>query len=144
MKTLLLLALISLAVPAFGQSSGRFTITRSVIAGGGATSTNTTFSMGSTVGEPVPSSTNTNGQFTIRSGFWVQPAPYVFAPRVANGNFLFSFETQPGQIYLAQYKDSLGNPSWQTLLTIAGDGTIKTATNSVPNADLQFYRLVEQ
>lgn len=144
MKTFLLLVILALAVPAFAQSSGRFTITRSVIAGGGATCTNTTFNLGSTVGEPVQSSTDTNGQFTIRSGFWIQPASYVFAPRTVNGNFLFSFETQPGQIYLAQYADSLGSPSWQNLLVIGGDGSIKTATNSAANTDLRFYRIVEQ
>lgn len=144
MKAFLFLVVLSLAAPAFAQSSARFTITRNVIAGGGNLCTSATFRVGGTIGEPVPSSTNTNEEFTVRSGFWIQPASYVFAPRTSGQNFLFSFETEPGQIYLAQFTDSLGAPDWHNLLTIGGDGTVKTATNSAPNTDLRFYRLVEQ
>src|SRR5438445_1500795 len=102
MKIFLALIFISLSATVFAQSSGHFAITRSVVAGGGAVSTNTTFSLGSTIGEPVPSSTNTNGEFTVRSGFWIRPAPFVFAPRISGNDFLFSFETEPGGVYTAQ------------------------------------------
>ena len=142
MKTFFVLVAFAFAMPVLAQSSGHFTITRDAVAGGGALSTNTTFSLGSTVGEPVPSSSNTNGRFTIRSGFWVRPAPFIFAPRTVGANFLFSFETERGQHYTAQYVDVLGNP-WQDLPLVSGDGTIKTVTNSAPGT-FRFYRLIEQ
>ena len=144
MKIFLALIFILLSTPAFAQSSGHFAITRSVVAGGGALSTNSTFSLGSTVGEPIPSSTNTNGEFTIRSGFWIRPAPVVFSPRISGNDFLFSFETERGGIYTAQFADSLSSSSWQNLPAISGDGTIKAATNSASNSTQRFYRLIEQ
>ena len=143
MKALLCFIALTLAVPAFAQSA-RFALVRDVAAGGGAVGASAHFNLGSTAGEPVPSSTDTNNQFTVRSGFWIQPAPYVFAPQTVNGNFQFSFETQLGQIYQIQFADSLAGPAWQNLVTINGNGGIATATNSASGADVKFYRLIEQ
>src|SRR5581483_10172779 len=140
MKFFLAFIFISFSTAAFAQSSGHFVISRSVVAGGGAVSTNANFRLGSTIGEPIPSSTNTNGEFTIRSGFWIRPAPVAFAPRISGNNFLFSFETERGGIYTAQYVDSLSNLSWQNLPNISGDGAIKTATNSA-STSARFYRV---
>jgi len=144
MKTFFFLLLLSLALPAWAQSGGRFTITRSVVAGGGTLSSNVTFSLGCTVGEPVPSSSNTNNRFTIRSGFWIRPAPVVFAPHVMGNNFVLSFETEPGELYFAQFADSLDSSTWQNLPTVSGTGAIQSTTNSAPGASVRFYRIVQQ
>jgi hypothetical protein len=144
MKTLLFLAVLSLSLPAWAQSGSRFTITRNAVAGGGTLSSNVTFSLGSTVGEPVPSSSNTNNRFTVRSGFWIRPAPVVFAPHVVGNNFVLSFETEPGELYFAQFADSLDGSAWQSLPTVSGNGAIQSATNSAPGASVRFYRIVQQ
>ena len=143
-RILLFFALAAWATPAFAQSSGRFTITRSVVAGGGTTfSSSARFQLGSTVGQPlaaVPSST----RFSIQGGFWIWPAPIIFAPAKTGNNFLLSFQTEPGKTYTAQYVDSLTTLNWQSLAPISGDGTVKTVTNSAPGVAQRFYRLVEQ
>jgi len=129
---------------AFAQSSSRFTITRSVIAGGGTTfSTSSRFQLGSTIAQPlaaVPAST----RFSIQGGFWIWPSPILFAPTKVGNNFIVSIQTEPGKTYTVQYVNSLSALNWQSLPSITGDGTVQTVTNSAPNVTQQFYRLIEQ
>jgi PKD repeat protein len=56
-------------------------------------------------------------------------------------DFAFSFDTVPGLIYEVQYTESLEDPVWQTLESVAGDGTTKTLTNVVSETS-RFYRLM--
>ena len=143
MKTLIFILLVSVSATVFAQSSSRFTITRSVIAGGGQTaSTNSHFRLDSTVAQPlaaVPSS----ARFSIQGGFWIVPAPIIFGPTTAGTNFLVSIQSEPGKTYTVQYMDTLGS-SWQNLPSIAGTGGIITVTNGTTGAAQKFYRLVEQ
>ena len=141
MKTLFLLLLVS--GTAFAQSSSRFTIARSVIAGGGTTFSSSRFQLGSTIAQPlsaVPSST----RFSIQGGFWIWPSPIIFAPTKVGNNFIVSIQTELGKNYTVQYVDSLPALNWQNLPGISGDGTVKTVTNSAPNVTQRFYRLNEQ
>ena len=144
MKPQLILILVACFGSAVAQTSSRFTITRSVFAGGGTTfSTSSRFQLGSTIAQPlaaVPSST----RFSIQGGFWIWPAPGIFAPTKVGNNFLLSFQTEPGKIYTPQYVDSLTTLNWQSLTPISGDGTAKTVTNSAPGVAQRFYRLIEQ
>lgn len=132
----------SSAVPA--QSSSRFSITRSVVASGGSTfSTSSRFQLGSTIAQPlaaVPSSS----RFSIQGGFWIWPAPIIFAPAKVGNSFVFSFQTESGKTYSVQYVDSLSALNWQNLPNLAGDGSVKTVTNSAPGVAQRFYRLIEQ
>src|SRR5580698_10145467 len=125
MKTLILLLLVSISGTAFAQSSSRFTISRSVIAGGGTTfSSSARFQLGSTIAQPlaaVPSS----ARFSIQGGFWIQPAPIIFAPAKVGTNFMVSIQTEPGETYTVQYVNSLSTMNWQSLTPINGDGTVK-------------------
>ena len=142
MKTVLLFLLVS--GTAFAQSSTRFTITRSVIAGGGTTaSTSSRFQLGSTVAQPLAAVPNSS-RFSIQGGFWIWPAPIVFSPAKTGNNFIFSFQTEPGKTYTVQYVDSLAGVNWQNLPNVTGDGSVKTVTNSAPGVDQRFYRLIEQ
>ena len=144
MKPFLLFLLASISGMAFAQSSTRFTITRSVIAGGGTTfSTSSRFQLGSTIAQPlaaVPSS----ARFSIQCGFWIWPSPIIFAPTKVGNNFMLSFQTEPGETYTAQYVDSLSTLNWQNLPSVTGDGTVKTVTNSAPGVTQRFYRLNQQ
>ena len=142
MKILFLLLLVSST--AFAQSSARFVITRSVIAGGGTTpSSSARFQLNSTVGQPlaaVPSS----ARFSIQGGFWIQPAPIIFAPAKTGNNFIFSFQTEPGKTYTAQYTDTLTPPNWLNLPNVAGNGAVASVTNAAPGIAKRYFRLVEQ
>ena len=143
MKILFLLLSVSISGTAFAQSSPRFAITRSVVAGGGVTSTSGRFQLSGTIAQPlaaVPSS----ARFSIQGGFWITPAPVIFAPTKTGNNFILSFQTEPGKNYTAQYVDSLSALNWQSLPSISGDGTVKTVTNSAPGIPQRFYRLIEQ
>jgi hypothetical protein len=144
MKSIFLLLLVSCSVTSLAQSSSRFTITRGVIAGGGTTfSSSARFQLGSTIAQPlaaVPSSS----RFSIQGGFWIWPSPTFFAPTKVGNNFIVSFQTEPGKTYTVQYVDSLSALNWQSLPSVAGDGTTKTVTNSAPNVTQRFYQLIEQ
>jgi uncharacterized protein with beta-barrel porin domain len=144
MKILSLLLLVSVSATAVAQSSSRFAITRSVIAGGGTTfSASSRFQLGSTIAQPlaaVPSSS----RFSILGGFWIWPSPIIFAPTKAGNNFILSFQTELGKTYTVQYTDALTSPTWQNLPSVAGNGASASLTNSAPGVAQRFYRLLEQ
>jgi hypothetical protein len=122
MRILFLLLLICLSRTAFAQSSARFTITRSVIAGGGTTfSSSARFQLGSTIAQPL-AAVPTNTQFSIQGGFWIWPSPTFFAPIKTGDNFIVSFQTNPGNTYTVQYTDTLSPQNWQSLPGVAGNG----------------------
>jgi len=148
MKTILFCAafvvLMSALPSAPAQSSSRFVIARSVIAGGGTTYTSSArFQLASTIGQPLAAMPS-SARFSIQGGFWIRPAPIFFAPTAVNGNFAISIQTELGGSYTVSYADSLSNPSWQTLTNITGNGGIMTVTNSAPGVSQRYYRLVEQ
>jgi hypothetical protein len=148
MKLAFLLVTITLSylyslLSANAQSSSRFAITRSVIAGGGSTpSTSARFQLSSTIAQPlaaVPSSP----RFSIQGGFWIRPEPILFAPRAVNGKFLVSIQTELGGNYTVSYANSLSNPNWQTLTNFTGNGAAMTVTNFSPGVAQRYFRLTQ-
>jgi len=144
MKTLLLFLAVIISEAAFAQSSARFTITRSVIAGGGTTfSTSSRFQLGSTVAQPlaaVPSSS----RFSIQGGFWTWNGNAIFGLAKVGNSFKFSFQTETGKSYTIQYTDSLNPVSWQPLQTLSGDNNERTVTDSAVAGAYRYYRIIEQ
>lgn len=142
MKLALLLFLLFQVTTAFSQSSARFSIARSVTAGGGTTfSSSARFQLGSTIAQPlaaVPSS----ARFSIQGGFWIRPAPIIYAATAIGTNFVFSIQTELGETYKVQYVTSLSTPNWQTLTTIAGNGGVQSVTNSAVGATAEFFRIL--
>jgi hypothetical protein len=59
-------------------------------------------------------------------------------------DFIFSIQTDLGKNYVVQYTDGLTSPSWQNLLSISGNGTAESVTNSAPGIAQRFYRVIEQ
>jgi hypothetical protein len=85
--------------------------------------------------------TNSPRNFAGQSGSIV---PVRIRSATLNGpNFLVSFSTATGKNYTVQYKPGLTNAAWQNLSTIAGNGGIKTVTNT-GTASQRFYRLRAQ
>jgi hypothetical protein len=141
---ILLLMLICLSGTAFAQSSSRFTITRSVIAGGGTTfSSSDRFQLDSTIAQPL-AAVPASARFSIQGGFWIWPSPTFFAPARTGDSFIVSFQTNPGNTYTVQYTDTLNPQNWQSLPSVAGNGAVETVTNSAPGIAQRFYRLIEQ
>ena len=143
MKSLPLFLIVLFSVPVFGQSSSRFNITRSAIAGGGTTfSSSSRFQLGSTIAQPL-AAVPASARFSIQGGFWIRPSPILFRPSLVGTNFLLSIQSEPGQTYTLQYRNALGS-GWQDLPPITGNGNVITVTNSVVEVTQRFYRLVEQ
>lgn len=144
MKSFLIVLLVFLSAGAFAQSSARFDITRSVIAGGGTTfSSSARFQLGSTIAQPlaaVPSSV----RFSIQGGFWIWPAPIIYTATKVGTNFVFSFQADLGQPYMVQFVNSLSAPAWQTLTTVTGNGGVETVTNPASGSTAGFFRLLEK
>jgi PKD repeat protein len=67
--------------------------------------------------------------------------PVIILLTLNGSDFAFSFDSVPGLGYSVQYKESLDDPVWQTLQSVAGDGTRKTITNSVSVTERLFYQL---
>jgi hypothetical protein len=61
-------------------------------------------------------------------------------PQSSAGIFAFSFQTTLGQSYTIQYTDQLANPSWVTLYSVVGDGSVQSVTDS-PGVAQRFYRV---
>jgi hypothetical protein len=142
MKILFLLLLIS--TNSFAQSSARFAITSSMIAGGGTTfSSSARFQLGSTIAQPL-AAVPASARFSVQGGFWIQPAPIIFAPAEVGTNFIFSFQTDLGETYTPQYVDSLTNLDWQSLPSVPGNGGVESVTNSATGSSQQFFRLIQQ
>ena len=141
MKILVLLLLVS--GTAFAQSSARFTITRSVIAGGGVTSSSARFQLGGTAAQTL-AAVPTGARFSIQGGYWIWPAPIFFAPAKTGTNFMVSIQSEPGKTYTVQSLTALGSGSWQNLATVTGNGGVITVTNAASGNIQQFYRLIEQ
>jgi hypothetical protein len=131
-----------LAVPAFAQSGGQFSITRNVVAGGGAVAAGSSrFTLSSTVGQPL-AATPASARFSIQGGFWVVPPPVLFAPVKAGTNFLVSIQSEAGKNYSLEFQNTLGG-NWQNLANVSGNGSILTVTNHPPAGPQGFIRLLE-
>ena len=86
----------------------------------------------------VNAPTNSPENFAGARGSIV-PVRIISASRQGTNTSL-SFATVSGRNYAVQFTDSLTNPVWQTLTTIAGNGGVRTVTNGV-TATVRFYRL---
>jgi hypothetical protein len=82
-KVASLISLLILASAAFAQSGGPFTITKSVIAGGGGTSSGGTFTLDGTIGQAAAGTTSTGGNFSLTGGFWGGTAAPVTAVSIS-------------------------------------------------------------
>lgn len=96
------------------------------------------------------------GTFTIRADVQGGPSNSVFrttdvvftpldnftllAPAKVGNNFSFGIQTLNGRTYVVEFADTLVNPAWSPLPNVAGDGTLKTVTDSAPGVPQRFYR----
>ncbi len=144
MKFCLLILLTFVSAIAFAQSSARFAIARGVIASGGTTfSSSARFQLGSTIAQPV-AAVPASPRFSIQGGFWIRPAPVLFAPTKLETNFNISIQSEPGEIYTVQYAGSLSALNWSNLSSVTGNGSVITVTNSTIGTSNRFYRLMQQ
>jgi hypothetical protein len=79
----LLFTSLCLCISSVAQSGGQFTVTKSVIAGGGGRVSGGTFTLDGTIGQPVAGTQSTGANFSLIAGFWGgggPAAPAIDAP----------------------------------------------------------------
>jgi PKD repeat protein len=86
--------------------------------------------------------TSTGGDLTNAIIGRAAGTPEIVLLTLSGSDLAFSFGTAPGFAYVVQYKSSLNDPVWQTWSAVAGDGLMKTITNSVSAPERRFYRLL--
>jgi hypothetical protein len=67
--------------------------------------------------------------------------PPILNPHIDGANMVFSFQSIGGQSYSVQSTSDLANPSWTTIQTLTGDGTMVFITNNAA-APQSFYRII--
>jgi len=68
-------------------------------------------------------------------------APFPLSATVSAGTVSINFPTVSGHSYTVLWSSSLNPTSWQTLASgIAGDGTVKTVTDSTTGGAARFYK----
>jgi hypothetical protein len=76
----------------------------------------------------------------------VAPAPRargIVATTMAKGGFSLSFSTENGKSYTVQYKNTLNEPTWTDLETVAGTGGNLTITDvTAAGQPSRFYRII--
>lgn len=95
----------SLVVSLGAQSGGSFTITKSVISGGGAQSSGGSFSLSGIIGQPFAGDDSSGGSFSVNSGFLTVPLSGVglegdVAPRPAGDGSVLSNDIVQVRRYL--------------------------------------------
>jgi Big-like domain-containing protein len=65
----------------------------------------------------------------------------LFNPRWVGNVFTFSFASETGATYSAQFNPFLGSSNWQVLTTLSGSGTTLNVTNQNPSSAARFYRV---
>jgi len=79
---------------------------------------------------------------TLVGGTNVNAPVTLVNPRWDGTSFAFSFASETGTTYLAEYTPTLGTTNWQTLATITGSGATLKVTNVNPSSAARFYRVL--
>jgi hypothetical protein len=105
-----------------------------------------------TNGTPVTIALGGNATFRITATggadvnyFMLVPAltPISASAARSGGYVVISFVSQTGLTYLVRFKNSLTDGVWQTLVSVAGDGTMKSVSDPLA-ANSRFYQVVIQ
>ena len=136
------------------QSSASYDITRSVMSGGGATSTSASYSLTGTFGQPSPVQASDSASYSLGSGFWGATVK-LFTVAIQNISYniaegaRITWHSIADASYTIQFADSL-RAAWTELSTLTGTGGLMewlddgTETGSPPTAAgilKRFYRL---
>ena len=142
---------------AAAQSSANYDITRSVVSGGGTTSTSASYELTGTLGQPSPVEVSDSTTYNLGSGFWgatvrlfsvaIESISYSIAEGVR-----VAWQSIAGASYTVYFTDNLMDV-WTALLSFTGTGSLMQwlddggETGSPPTAASvlkRFYRLLGQ
>ena len=97
------------------------------------------YSINRSTGQPIliNDPANTNSIRAYRSF----PAVLLVNPAHSGHTSTFSFQTQAARNYTVQYKNALADALWQTLQTVAGNGSVTNITDNAATNKTRFYRV---
>ena len=139
------------------QSSASYEITKSVMSGGGTTSTSASYSLTGTFAQPSPVDVSDSSSYSLGSGFWGATVK-LFSVAVQNITYniaegaRITWHSIAGASYTIQFTDDL-MAAWTTLSTFTGTGSLMewlddgSETGTPPTAAgilKRFYRLSGQ
>ncbi len=139
---------------AVGQSSASYELTKSVMSGGGTTSTSPTYSVTGTFGQPSPVAVSDSESFCLGSGFWGATVK-LFTVAIENISYAIAdgaritWQSIADASYTIEFTDSL-LAAWTELSTLTGTGGLMewlddgSETGSSPTLGSvleRFYRL---
>jgi hypothetical protein len=153
----IVLACIAATGDAAGQSSASYELTRSVMSGGGTTSTSASYSVTGTFGQASPVDVSDSASYNVGSGFWgatvrmftvaIESISYSIAEGVR-----VAWQSIAGASYTVYFTDDLMDV-WTALSSFTGTGSLMewldngTETSTPPTAAgvlKRFYRLSGQ
>ena len=139
------------------QSSASYELARSVMSGGGTTSTSASYDLTGTLGQPSPVDVSDSTSYNLGSGFWgatvrlfsvaIESITYSIAEGVR-----VTWDSIAGANYTVQFTENL-TAAWQSLSKLIGTGGLMewtddgTETGSHPGLAgvlRRFYRLIGQ
>lgn len=136
------------------QSSDNYEITKSVMSGGGGTSSSTSYSLTGTFAQPSPVDVSESESYNLGSGFWGAMVR-VFSVSIQNIAYnvtegaRLTWQSIAGASYTVYFTDSL-TAAWNALSTFTGTGSLmewlddgsETGTSPTASGVLKrFYRL---
>ena len=139
---------------AAGQSSATYELARSVMSGGGTTSTSTSYSLTGTFGQPSPVDASDSPNYNLGSGFWgatvrmFTVAVESISYSIAEGARI-AWYSIAGASYTVYFTDNLMDV-WTALSSFTGTGSLmewlddgsETGTSPTAASILKrFYRL---
>jgi hypothetical protein len=89
---------------------------------------------------PGPAAGSLNAHFYMFVPAVSGPSSFPISASVSANTISVKFQTQSGSNYTVLYSTSLSPANWQTLTTVAGDGTVKTVTDTVSGSQ-RYYRV---
>jgi hypothetical protein len=92
---------------------------------------------------PGPTAGNVNAHFYMFVPAVSSPSTFPISVSASGNTISIRFQTQNSISYTVLYSNSLNPTSWQTLTTISGDGTVKTATDTIIGSQ-RFYKVEAQ
>ncbi len=148
MKTAMVLLSLCVAAAAT-QAQTNFSIDRSVVAGGGGTSTGGAYHVSGTIGQHDAHNSMTNGPFSLTGGYWsvfaVQmPGAPQLQIRPVNNTTIAVWWPSPSTGFQLEESKSVRSTNWTSVtITPSDDGTNKTVVIQ-PDRGAHFYRLKKQ
>ncbi len=86
---------------------------------------------------------NVNGHFYMFVPAVSGASAFSLGVSISGTTISINFQTQSGVTYTVLYSSTLNPANWQTLTTVNGDGTVKTATDTTTGQQ-RFYRVEAQ